>query len=228
MKKKDLRGTWRQALLSFFGPVLMVLTVRWILVEPFVIPSGSMIPTLQIHDHIFVNKLSFGVHVPFGNQFIFKWRSPQRGEVVVFRFPENPEVFYVKRVAAVGGDEISIKSGDVFINGKALEQKPIAPEQAEEGFDYFQEISSKPYTIRYIRKEESDFETVKVPEKSFFVIGDNRDQSNDSRFWGFIPEENLVGTAQWIWLSCHETLASAQFLCDPSTIRWDRLLKKVE
>jgi signal peptidase I len=226
--KKDLRGTWPQALLTFFAPILLVVGVRWLLVEPFVIPSGSMLPSLLIHDHIFVNKLVFGVQVPFGNDFLIKWGKPQPGQIVVFRFPPNPDVFYVKRVIAVGGDEVSISEGVISVNGIKYPQQPLPSTDFEEGFDYFQESSQSSYFIRYLNKESSSLSTQKVPENHFFVVGDNRDQSNDSRFWGFVPESNLVGKAQLIWLSCEETLSSAQFLCDPSTIRWHRLLKKAQ
>jgi len=226
--KKDLRGTWPQALLTFFAPIFLVVGVRWLLVEPFVIPSGSMLPSLLIHDHIFVNKLAFGVQVPFGNDFLIKWGRPQPGQIVVFRFPPNPDVFYVKRVIAVGGDEVSMSEGVISVNGIKYPQQPLPSTGFEEGFDYFQETSQSGYIIRSLNKENSSFSTQKVPENHFFVVGDNRDQSNDSRFWGFVPESNLVGKAQMIWLSCEETLSSAQFLCDPSTIRWHRLLKKAQ
>jgi signal peptidase I len=230
--KKDLKGTWSQALLTFFTPILLVVGVRWILFEPFVIPSGSMIPTLLIHDHIFVNKLAFGIQAPFGHGFLVKWGHPTPGEIVVFRYPPNPDVFYVKRVVAVAGDEIEVKEGVILINGKPYSQELI-PEQNfeksfEQDFDYFKEKSQTAYIVRYQDKEASTFGPKTVPEGHFFAMGDNRDQSSDSRFWGFVPESNLVGTSEIIWLSCDQTLASAQFLCDPSTIRWDRLLKNAE
>ncbi|MEZ0391799.1 MAG: signal peptidase I [Pseudobdellovibrionaceae bacterium] len=226
--KKNLKGTWRQALLAFFGPVLLVVLVRWLFIEPFMIPSGSMLPNLLIHDHIFVNKLSFGIQNPLARGFLVQWSHPQVGDIVVFRFPENPDVFFVKRILAVGGDEISIKNGIVTLNGKALPLEAWTPEFSDESFDYFLETSNKTYLIRYRNKEDSYLDTTKVPEGSFFVIGDNRDQSNDSRFWGPVSERFLIGRASFIWLSCEKTLTSAQFLCDPSTIRWDRLLKKIE
>lgn len=231
--KKDMRGTWSQALLTFFAPILIVAGIRWILIEPFVIPSGSMIPTLLIHDHIFVNKLKFGIHIPFGKKFLLQWSSPQRGDIVVFRYPENPDVYYVKRVAAVAGDEISVEHGDIFINGKKLSQKKAAAAEISDlmlagsrrgDFEYFHERN---YFIRYRNKEFSEFAPVKVPENSFFVMGDNRDQSSDSRFWGFVPEQNLIGHAQYIWLSCEETLVSAPFLCDPKTLRFSRMFSKI-
>lgn len=216
------KGTWPQALVTFFAPILIIMMVRWLLFEPFVIPSGSMIPTLLVHDHIFVNKLSFGIKVPFGKSFIVQWAHPKRGDVVVFRFPDNPEVFYVKRILAVGGDEIAVENGKVIVNGEALSQEPLP---IEENFEYFRE---KHYTIRYLNHDGSNFPPTKIPEHSFFVIGDNRDQSNDSRFWGVVPEENLIGRAKLIWLACGQTLTSAQFICDPQTLRWDRFLKGID
>lgn len=225
---KDLRGTWPQAFLTFFAPILLVVGVRWLLIEPFVIPSGSMLPSLLIHDHIFVNKLAFGVQIPFGNKLLTQWGKPKPGQIVVFRFPPNPDVFYVKRVIAVGGDEVSIQNGVISVNGVEYSQQPLPSTGFEEGFDYFQETSQSQYTVRYVNKDDSFYGVHKVPENQIFVMGDNRDQSNDSRFWGFVPESHLVGTAQIIWLSCQETLASAQFLCDPSTIRWERLLKNAQ
>lgn len=225
---KNLRGTWRQALLTFFMPVLVVVGIRWLLFEPFVIPSGSMIPTLQIHDHIFVNKLSFGIQMPFANRFLIQWAHPRAGDVVVFRYPENPDVFYVKRVLAVGGDEISIEQGVVSVNGVPNPQEAFDSEETDNDFEYFFEKSNRSYTVRYLNKEGSYFGPFQVPDGTFFVMGDNRDQSNDSRYWGVVPESNLIGRARVVWLSCEQTLVTAQFLCDPSTIRWDRLLKKVE
>lgn len=231
--KKNLKGTWSQALLTFFFPIFLVACLRWLIMEPFVIPSGSMIPTLLIHDHIFVNKLKFGIHVPFGHSFLWQWSRPQRGEIVVFRYPENPEVYYVKRVAAVAGDEISVRHGDIYINGEVISQQAARDQEisdvmlAESQRGDFQYFHERNYVIRYRNKEFSEFAPVKVPENSFFVVGDNRDQSSDSRFWGFVPEKNLIGDAQLIWLSCSNTLPSAPFLCDPQALRWSRMFSKI-
>lgn len=234
---KDLRATWSQGLITFLTPIVLLLSVRWLLFEPFVIPSGSMIPTLLIHDHIFVNKLAFGIRIPFAKQFLAQWSRPEKGQVVVFRYPDNPEVFYVKRVLATGGDEISIEHGIVSVNGSPLEQFPILMEDKvndEEGerFEYLTESFSgsavRKYAVRYLNRQLSSLNSTRVPEGSFFVVGDNRDQSNDSRFWGFVPDGHAIGTAKMIWLSCEQTLTSAPFICAPQTIRWDRLLKKVE
>jgi signal peptidase I len=223
--KKDLRGTWPQALLTFFLPIFLILFLRWLIIEPYVIPSGSMIPTLHIHDHIFVNKLAFGIHIPFGKKWIVNWSSPKRGDIVVFRYPENPEIFYVKRVQGVGGDEIGLRDGHLLVNGNKVDLNPQDYTESEDGFQYFKE---KNYTVRYRDPERANFHPVKVPEGHYFMMGDNRDQSSDSRFWGFVPQEYLIGRASVIWLACQSTLPSASFLCDPQTLRWDRFLLSVD
>jgi signal peptidase I len=192
--------------------------------EPFVIPSGSMIPTLHVHDHILVNKLAYGLHVPFSKKWIFQWASPRRGDIVVFRYPENPDVFYVKRAIGLGGDRVTMEHGTLVVNGEKLPIERSSPSTAvpadEDSFEYFAENG---HLIRYRDQYSASFEEITVPEGKIFVLGDNRDQSNDSRFWGFVPEENLIGRAWLIWLACDATLPSAQFLCDPTTLRWDRV-----
>jgi signal peptidase I len=220
--------------MTFFLPVVLVVSVRWLVCEPFVIPSGSMIPTLLIHDHILVNKLRFGVKVPFGNAFLLQWGHPHRGDVVVFRYPENPEVFFVKRVVAVAGDTLEVKEGNLWINGQKLETDPVSHYEIlknirqESGFDYFREHdlnfkTAATHVVRYQHKDFSSFHPVTVPPGHFFAMGDNRDQSSDSRYWGYVPERNLVGTANFIWLACEKTLESAAFICDPQSIRWNRV-----
>lgn len=223
--RRDLRATWKQALLGFAGPLIAIFVIRWLLLEPYVIPSGSMIPTLWIHDHIFVNKLAYGVHFPMSKAWIVHWSSPQKNEIVVFRYPESPEVFYVKRVVATAGDQFEIKSGAIYLNGEIVPQQPVSGlDSQNEGFVYFQEEGRQ---VRYLNHEDSNFGPFTVPEGHFFVVGDNRDQSNDSRFWGSVPVENVIGRASMIWLSCEETLPSARFLCDPKTLRFNRIFKLV-
>lgn len=223
--KRDLRATWRQALWSFLGPLIAIFVVRWILIEPYVIPSGSMIPTLWVHDHIFVNKLSYGIHWPMSTSWMLHWGEPQKNEIVVFRYPLSPEVFYVKRVVATAGDEFEMRSGVIYINGERVPQDPVSEaNRDQEEFIYFHEPGRM---VRYLNPEESNFAPTVIPANHFFVVGDNRDQSNDSRFWGMVPVDNVVGRASMIWLSCEETLPSAQFLCDPKTLRLDRIFKLV-
>ena len=225
MPRRDLRATWPQALLTLFGPLLLFFTVRWLIAEPYVIPSGSMLPTLHVHDHILVNKLAYGIHVPFSKAWIVQWAEPRRGDIVVFRFPQSPEVFYVKRAIGLPGDRVSIEQGILHINDVPVKlektSSPAEPEFQNDGFEYFKEDS---YLIRYRSQLNASSEEVTVPPGHFFVMGDNRDHSNDSRFWGFVPHDHLVGRAWLIWLACDLTLPSAQFLCDPKTLRWDRVL----
>jgi len=230
IKNKDLRGTWSQALITFFAPIFLILIVRWLIVEPFVIPSGSMIPNLLIHDHIAVNKLAFGIHLPFSNQWMIRWGKPTPGDIVVFKFPDNPEVYYIKRLIGLPGDKILVKGLDVYVNGVRWEHQAIETPLDEDGdFDYFVERTNQGHShlVRFYKNsgtKGSEFKT-EVPSGEYFFMGDNRDQSNDGRYWGTVPEKYLVGRAWIVWLSCSQMLESANFACDPLTLRWRRLLK---
>jgi signal peptidase I len=234
------QGTWSQALFSLFLPVLIVFTIRWILIEPYIIPSGSMIPSLLIHDHIFVNKLSYGIRVPFTEKWLLNWSNPDRGEVIVFKFPQNPDVFYVKRVIGLPGETFEIKKGQVFINNQPIlaekinseemfQLKKMMPafEETQGEFDYFKEQG---HWIRFFKDqiEQSEYGPLKIPQNSFLVLGDNRDQSSDSRVWGFVPFELVLGKAARIWLGCENMLVTAPFICDPAQITWQRIFMKVQ
>lgn len=230
---KNLKGTWNQAILTFLFPILLVLGVRWALFEPFVIPSGSMIPNLLIHDHILVEKFAFGVHWPFSDKWIFQWHKPERGEIVVFKYPENPEVYYIKRLIGLPGDEVVVEDGHITVNGKKWDLKRLQSyPNPETGFAYYDEsIEGNPHVVRFMTPEVVEGvgpKTYKVPEGEFFFMGDNRDQSSDSRYWGFVKDDYLVGKAWVIWLSCENTLPSMSFVCDPAQLRWDRFFKKLK
>ena len=200
--KKDLRGTWKQALISILLPVLLILTFRWIIFEPYIIPSGSMIPTLQIHDHILVKKFSYGIRMPFSENWLINWSAIQKNDVIVFKYPKDPEVFYIKRVVGVPGDQVEAKNQEIYINGHRIQGASQIPTE--------------------------DFDMILVPENAFFVMGDNRYASSDSRVWGFVPQKNVLGKAWIVWLSCEEMLPNAQFLCDPQTMKWDRVFKLIQ
>lgn len=229
--QKSLKGTWSQAIGTFLFPLLLVFVIRWIFIEPFVIPSGSMIPNLLIHDHILVKKYSLGIKVPFANMWLLRWRTPQRGEVLVFRYPPNPEVFYIKRLIGLPGDVIVVKGGgQITVNGL---EWTLSPEESDEvdGFRYFIEDSGeKKYRVRFLTDPLASNESQKyvVPEGEYFFMGDNRDQSSDGRVWGFVEENYLVGPASVVWLSCENTLTSVSYICDPRQIRWKRLLNPVQ
>jgi len=226
--QRDLRATWTKAWTSLLTPLLLVLCVRWLVFEPFVIPSGSMLPTLWIHDHIFALKWVYGWHSPFSNQWLVRWSSPKVGDVIVFRYPQNPEIFYVKRVVAAAGDELELVAGQLIRNGQNIPQVPTTgPAQlpAEDAhFDYW---SEEGHLVRYLNHADANYHKIHVPEGSLFVMGDNRDQSSDSRFWGFVPVDNVIGRVSLVWLSCAETLPSANYLCNPQTLRLNRIGESV-
>lgn len=231
MKTKNLKGTWPQAFLAFLWPILLILGIRWALIEPYVIPSGSMIPNLLVYDHLFVQKFSFGLRLPFSDRWLVRWGEPRPGDVIVFRYPESPSVFYIKRLIAGPGDHVRVENGRISVNGRAWDLRevpapPLAPGE-NEGFAYFLETGAfESHRVRFA--EDSSLQDViqewTVPEGRYFFMGDNRDQSSDSRAWGYVPETHLIGKAWIIWLSCDRMLESARFLCDPSTLRWNRML----
>lgn len=230
----NLKGTWPQALVSFFSPIILILALRWAVLEPYVIPSGSMIPNLLIHDHIFVKKFAFGVRWPFSDQWLVHWADPQPGDVVVFRYPENPELFFIKRLIGRPGDEVRVEGGRISVNGKEwkiTESLSLPDEEDAVDFNYHVEDDGRDrHIIRFAQRGPfMPFEKVwTVPQGQYFFMGDNRDQSSDGRVWGFVPEKYLVGKAWLIWLSCDEMLESAKFVCDPSTMRWKRLFRSVD
>jgi signal peptidase I len=239
--RKSMKATWTSALLTFFAPFLIAFAFRWILFEPYVIPSGSMIPSLLIHDHILVNKWVYGWRFPFSERWLHFWNRPVSGEIVVFKYPLSKDTYYVKRVVAIGGDEISVVNGQLILNGKPIERKPLT----EEDLDRLQIKTSEDFSTNYIYFSEqvnefkfvsrsfendrsTDYGPFKVPAGHFFVVGDNRDESSDSRSWGVVPFENLMGRASIIWLACTDTLPASPMLCDPSTIRWNRILRSTQ
>lgn len=234
---KSKKTTWTRAILTFLAPLILVFVFRWAFYEPYVIPSGSMIPTLLIHDHIFVSKWVYGLRLPFTERWLFNWNKPEPGEVVVFRYPKDRETFFVKRIVAMEGDTIEVLAGQLIRNGELVTRTPIAsaslviPGEMNSEFDYFKEqLGTHSFISRSYHSEEDrrDGAKVTVPAGHFFVVGDNRDESHDSRGWGFVPMNYLIGRAGIIWLSCNSTLPAAPFLCDPTTIRWLRLFSSVE
>jgi len=193
---------------SFFPIILIVLILRSFLVEPFRIPSGSMIPTLQVGDFILVNKYSYGIRLPLVGSKIIEIGEPKRGDIVVFRFPEDPSIDYIKRVIGLPGDRISYIDKTVYVNGEPARQETLG---VYTGMGSGLRMSGASHRIEHLdgvdheilvqtmrRPVDSEFV---VPEGHYFVMGDNRDNSNDSRFWGPVPEENLVGKAFMIWMN---------------------------
>jgi signal peptidase I len=198
---------------SLFPVFLIVLVLRSFVLEPFKIPSASMYPTLQVGDFIVVNKFVYGVKLPVIQLKILPISLPKRGDVVVFKFPDDPSVDYIKRVIGIPGDKITYSARIVYVNDKPLKQKEIGRYQgtgSAENMTGVMEIeetflSGKTHSILIDRdKFNHDMVTIIVPEGHYFVMGDNRDYSNDSRFWGFVPEKNLKGKAFGIWMNWDE------------------------
>jgi signal peptidase I len=193
---------------SFFPVVLIVLLLRSFLAEPFRIPSASMMPTLLIGDFILVNKFTYGIRLPVFNTKIIEMGKPARGDIVVFRYPKDPTVDYIKRVIGLPGDKITYDNKKLYVNDKPVNYKSLGTYQGVgqgedmTGAEQLQEdLTGIKHNI-LIKHDSSSAEGVYVvPEGSYFVMGDNRDNSNDGRYWGFVPEENLVGKAFFIWMS---------------------------
>lgn len=210
---------------SFFPIIIVVLVLRSFLVEPFRIPSGSMIPTLMVGDFILVNKFVYGIRLPVINKKIIEMGKPQRGDVAVFRYPKDPTVDYIKRVVGLPGDRIGYFNKTIYVNGKPVPQETIGP--------YYQDAHShsQPAELRAEHLGDGQHRIVVepgaslvegqyiVPEGHYFMMGDNRDRSNDSRFWGVVPEENLVGKAFLVWMS---------WQWDQGGIIWDRIGESIQ
>lgn len=239
---------WTEGPGSFAVAILIALTIRWGFIEAYVIPTGSMLPTLLIHDHIFVNKFIYGLRVPFTEHWLVRFKEPERGEVIVFRYPDEPEVFYIKRIVGLPGDKILYENGTLYINGEIVKKYP--PQERKDDWawlrdedfegetlnalEYFEHWEEKigEHTFSVLNKKGGfggNYGPVVVPPDHYLVFGDNRDRSRDSRFWKqqFLSRDLLIGRAMFVWLSCEKTLSFAPFLCDPTTIRWRRFFHSV-
>jgi len=193
---------------SFFPVILVVFVVRSFIVEPFKIPSGSMMPTLLVGDFILVNKFTYGLRVPVINHVFFEVKHPQRGEVMVFHFPKDPSLDYIKRVVGLPGDRIEYRDKHLSINGQPLDVKYDSDySYVGAGLNqinvkrYKEQLGEHRHDILIDENNPIMDGEVTVPEGHYFVMGDNRDNSNDSRFWGFVPESNVVGRAFFVWWS---------------------------
>lgn len=199
---------------SFFPVLLLVFLLRGFVAEPFNIPSGSMLPTLEDGDYILVNKFSYGVRLPILRTKIMDTWEPKRGDVVVFRYPVNPDQNYIKRLIGLPGDVIEYRNKELFVNG---EKMPLA--QIEDYLEFNRQEPQSRFVQEVTVDDEADAEKVAfpilhfkgryprgpegrwvVPEDQYFMMGDNRDNSKDSRAWLFVPDENIVGKAFFIWM----------------------------
>jgi signal peptidase I len=222
----DKQPWWVEYSVSFFPVILIVFVLRSFLVEPFKIPSSSMVPTLLVGDFILVNKFTYGIRLPVVNRKIVELGSPQRGDVMVFRYPEDPSLDYIKRVVAVPGDRLEYRNKHLSINGSPVPLRQIddylSKERMQFSRRYVETLNGHEHQILL----EEDAPAFVAPSRSFphagncnynmsglactvppghyFMMGDNRDNSSDSRVWGFVPDENIVGKAFFIWLNLNE------------------------
>ena len=214
---------WLDWTAGLFPVILAVFVLRSFLFEPFKIPSGSMIPTLLVGDLILVNKFAYGVRLPVINTKITEGTPPQRGDVMVFRYPPKPSLDYIKRVVGVPGDEVAYLNKRLTINGKPVPTQPVADFFDEDAMAYFKQyeevLGTKRHRIlnddnrpafvpgveNFPGRENCRYSVegvvCKVPPGHYFMMGDNRDNSLDSRYWGFVPDRNIVGKAFFIWMN---------------------------
>ena len=214
---------WLDWTAGLFPVILVVFVLRSFLFEPFKLPSGSMIPPLLIGDLILVNKFTYGIRLPVVNTKITEGNAPQRGDVMVFRYPPQPSVDYIKRVVGVPGDEVAYLNKRLTINGKEVPttaQPDFFDESTMRYFKQFEEVlGEKPHRVlnnpdapafvqgaaNFPYRDNCRYSVegvvCKVPQGHYFMMGDNRDNSLDSRYWGFVPDQNIVGKAFFVWMN---------------------------
>ena len=216
--------TWVEYSGSFFPVIALVFFLRSFLYEPFKIPSSSMVPTLLIGDLILVNKYAYGIRLPVLNKKIIEVGEPQRGDVMVFKYPKDMTMDYIKRVIGVPGDKITYENKRLTVNGKAVEYAPMEDYLEEDSLElrqqYTEALPNTTHRILMVKGQRAfnpsqvdnfpnreacvytdEAFTCTVPAGNYFMMGDNRDNSADSRYWGFVPDKNIVGKAFFVWLN---------------------------
>lgn len=243
-EKKKKKGGLGETIKTVFYAVLIALVVRTVVVEPFNIPSGSMIPTLLIGDYLFVSKYSYGysrhslpLSLPLIPGRIF-FTEPKRGDVAVFKWPRDNSTDYIKRIVGLPGDRIQVKAGVLYINGQPVGLKDHGEFVRENGNGGPRRVTEYVETLpggkshMIIQETNEGFfnntEPVVVPPGHYFAMGDNRDRSQDSRAWGFVPAVNLVGRAEFLFFSVNGSARWYEFWKWPSAIRYSRILDSVE
>jgi signal peptidase I len=205
------KGKVREYAEALLIALLIALLVRTVVVQAFKIPSGSMETTLLVGDHIFVNKFLYGYHIPYTKGRVLEFSKPNRGDIIVFVFPEDPEKDFIKRVIGLPGDTVAIREKQVILNGKPLDEKytRFADGKGVGGF-----VAGR-----------DDMPAVTVPPGKYFVMGDNRDRSYDSRFWGFVDEDAILGKALFIYFSIDwsREVRWYQVWKYPDLVRWNRI-----
>ena len=200
---------------SFFPVLFFVLLLRSFLFEPFQIPSGSMLPTLKIGDFILVNKFDYGLRLPVVGKTVYEVGQPSRGDVMVFKYPEDPNINFIKRVVGIPGDTVEYRNKVVYVNGAmqtltrmvpdgSLVVPPLTEEASEQ-------LGDREHRIWRRMTQGRDFPPIRIPEGQYFVMGDNRDNSNDSRVWGFVDDSLIVGRAFAVWMHWEKLLSVPSF-----------------
>ena len=197
--EKKKKSIVREYVEAFATAIILALIIRAFIIQAFKIPSGSMEPTLLVGDHILVNKFIYGTHIPFTNDVVLPLRSPKQKDVVVFEYPRDESIDFIKRVIGRPGDKVQIVNKQVYINGTALKE-PYA-------------YHGDPEVLPATESPRDNFGPIVVPKGDYFMMGDNRDFSNDSRFWGFVKRDLILGQAEIIYFSWN-----------PKTyrVRWNR------
>lgn len=239
LKKKSVVREYVEALLM---AALIAFTIRAFVFEAFKIPSGSMLPTLSVGDHIFVNKFIYGLRIPFTKIRFWNGDKPKRGEVAVFIYPVEESKDFIKRVMGIPGDTVRLEGTDVYINGERVLHSPVGvkPDPQDkrrllitntrdrtvpyvkgwQDFDFFEEtVDGHPHVVQYEKHALREPLEFTVPPGQYFMMGDNRDNSADSREWGFVPFNNIKGRAMFVWLSLDR---------DQGGVRWHEFGRWVE
>ena len=194
------KSVFREYAEAIVVAAILALFIRTFIVQAFKIPSGSMKNTLLVGDHLLVNKFLYGTHIPFTNIILMKIRDPKRGDIIVFKYPEDESKDFIKRVIGTPGDVVQIIAKKVYVNGKPI----------PEPYTIYRDDQILPKSM----DAKDNFGPIFVPPRKYFMMGDNRDRSHDSRFWGFVDESKIIGKAMvlyWSWDG------------DGSSIRWDRM-----
>jgi signal peptidase I len=208
LQTRKKKSTFREYAEAIIIALVLALFIRTFIVQAFKIPSGSMLPTLQIGDHILVNKFIYGVKMPFSGTILVPIKEPKPNDIVVFKFPRDPKLDYIKRVIAVAGDTVEMRRKKVYINGKP--------------FDDTYGVYTDPRILPASASPRDNFGPVTVPEEHIFVMGDNRDNSFDGRFWGFVDLKAVRGKAfiiYWSWDVQKPLLSVDRF----TSVRWGRI-----
>ena len=204
---------WRSSIVTEYGEAIVValvlaMVIRTFIVQAFKIPSGSMIPTLRVGDHILVNKFIYGLPVPFADKKVLSFHRPERGDIIVFKFPQDQSKDYIKRVIGIPGDTIEVRGDRLYVNGREVTRTLVGPYRYEDPrtFDqssklFRETIDGHEHDVLYDVQGFRMDVVKKVPPGQYFCMGDNRDHSNDSRFWGFVPFELIKGKAMVIYFS---------------------------